>query len=764
MSGTRLLVGFFALILGLVGIALGLVYAAGHGAFGSHEGPGEIVGTYREPEAVAAAAARVAAAADDVGVPRPKQVLFGDFHVHTTYSYDAFLFSLPGLIGEGAHPPADACDFARHCSALDFFSINDHAEGLSPLHWKETVDSIRQCAAVASDPANPDLVPFLGWEWTQQGTTPENHYGHKNVVLAGLSDEEIPARPIASAPPPEGPPLLARGLLALRYRHPRIHDLAVDITERAAIPVCAEGVATRELPADCTEVAPTPADLFAKLDEWGVPSIVIPHGTTWGIYTPPGTTWDKQLEGASHDPERQSLLEIYSGHGDSDVYRKFRAVEFDENGEAVCPAPSDEYLPTCWRAGEIIRERCLSEGLVASECEERAATARIHAAQAGSSAHLVVPGAIGSDWLDSGQCRDCDQPAFNYRPGGSAQYLLSLGNFDEDEDKPRRFRFGFIGSSDNHTGRAGSGYKEVERPGMTDSMAPPFGPLARLLRPAPEEPAAASRPFDVETSQLASFQRSETERLMSFFQTGGLVALHAEGRDRAAIWEAVQRKEVYGTSGPRILLWFDLLNPPGSAGRTAPMGSEVAMQANPIFQVRAVGSFEQQEGCPEASARALGPDRLARLCKNECYHPGDVRRPITRIEIVRVRPQQDPAEDPSELIEDPWRTFECELDGAGCSVTFEDDSFGRAGRESVYYARAYEAPALAINAGGVRCTYDDDGNCISVNLCSAQPASDDCLAEHEPRAWSSPIFLDYTGKPPENPEEAALARLSPLPR
>ena len=32
-------------------------------------------------------------------------IYFGDLHVHTTFSQDAFMFSLPMLQGEGAHPP-----------------------------------------------------------------------------------------------------------------------------------------------------------------------------------------------------------------------------------------------------------------------------------------------------------------------------------------------------------------------------------------------------------------------------------------------------------------------------------------------------------------------------------------------------------------------------------------------------------------------------------------------------------------------------------
>ena len=66
------------------------------------------------------------------------------------------------------------------------------------------------------------------------------------------------------------------------------------------------------------------------------------------------------------------------------------------------------------------------------------------------------------EWLDSGQCRDCFLPAFNYRPGGSTQYALAISNFD-DPANPQRFHFGIIASSDNHQARPGTGYKEFGR-------------------------------------------------------------------------------------------------------------------------------------------------------------------------------------------------------------------------------------------------------------------------------------------------------------
>jgi hypothetical protein len=720
-------------------------------ACGRHEGPGEVTRT-RVPATVIEGreASQKEAATRIVADPRARpatQILFGDLHVHTTYSADAFLRSLPMLQGEGAHPPADACDFARFCSGLDFWSINDHAEAVSPEHWQETKEAIRQCNAVAGDGADPDVVAFLGWEWTQVGQTPADHYGHKNVVLRETAEDRVPKRPISALSPRligafrQQPPLWQR----IRFpvldwpNRQRYFDFGRYQQELSTVPLCPAGVDARELPADCHEVANTPQELYEKLAQLGFEAIVIPHGTTWGLYTPPGSTLDKQLTAAQHDPERQTLFEVYSGHGNSEEYRDWKAVDWDGDGNPVCPEPTARYEPCCWRAGELVRARC---GTVsAEECERRVQAARVNYLRAGAAGRMTLPWTEVADWKDCGHCRDCFNPAFKYQPGNAAQYALAITNFDDPAAR-RRFRFGFLASSDNHSARPGTGYKEYGRRMMTEATGARDATWFRRLVPA-VRPADESVPFEATAldSPEQAIQVLEFERQASFFMTGGLVGVHAEGRDRDAIWAALKRREVYGTSGERILLWFDLLNGPEGP---LPMGSETKLAWIPTFSVRAVGSFRQRPGCPAFAAEALAPERLEYLCRGECYNPSDERHRVDRIEIVRIRAQERAGEPIGPLIEDPWRRYPCPPGQEACVVVFSDPDYLAEGREVVYYARAVQEPTPAVNAGFLRCTYDRDGTCVEVNPCYGDyrtPYDDDCLAPNGERAWSSPIYL-----------------------
>jgi hypothetical protein len=518
------------------------------------------------------------------------------------------------------------------------------------------------------------------------------------------------------------------------------NDLIAFQREREDIEICPADVPVRELPGDCREVAADPRTLFTKLDDWGFPSLVIPHGTTWGMYTPLGSSWDKQVPAAQRDPGRQRLVEVYSGHGSAEEFRSFREVVFDTEGRPRCPEATPTYLPGCRRAGTLILERCRISGEPDDECELRAAAARRYYVEAETAAgHLAVPGARPEDWLDAGQCRDCFQPAFNYRPRSSVQYMLALRDFGADDtDRAAgdldRFHFGFIASSDTHTSRAGTGYKEIDRIHQTDSVMQYAG---RMLEERATAAPPEARPVDL--TRMPSTHWLEGERAGSFFVTGGLAAAHAAGRSREAVYAALERRETYGTSGPRILLWFDLVNPPGD--EPVRMGGRTGLAEAPVFQATAIGSFEQKPGCPEHVGAQLGPERMARLCGGECYHPSDRRRPITRIEVVRIRPQQRAGEPIGTLIEDPWRVLPCDGDPSGCSVRFSDPSFVGSRRDALYYVRAIEAPTPTINGDPLRCTRDASGRCTAVDLCR-DDRDDDCHAPDEPRAWSSPIYLE----------------------
>jgi hypothetical protein len=241
----------------------------------------------------------------------------------------------------------------------------------------------------------------------------------------------------------------------------------------------------------------------------------------------------------------------------------------------------------------------------------------------------------------------------------------------------------------------------------------------------------------------AGLYATEFERTTSFMTAGGIAAVHARGRSRESIWEALKRREVYGTSGHRILLWFDLVDE-NFEETLSPMGSEVALSGAPSFRVNAVGSFKQLPGCPSYVVDALESRKLEKMAGGECYHPSDERYNIARIEVIKIRPQIKPGEEVAPLIEDPWRVFECSPSPDGCVVEFSDPDFAIQRREAVYYVRALEEPASVINAGNLRTSFDDSGAPIAISPCNGDyrtPVDDDCVEDINQRAWSSPIFV-----------------------
>ena len=727
--------------------AAGAVYwfGARGGWFGVEYDAGVIEGKAIPAEVIASRAAATASVAPGGA----RQILFGDLHVHTTISADAFQGALPLLGGSGTHPLADACDYARYCSALDFWASTDHAESITPKRWTMIKDSVRACQKVAGSDASPDLVSFIGFEWTQVGRTPDVHYGHHNVIFRDLDDAKVSPRPIAAGDVASASRLAApiNPLVPLRdFAHRQTYfDFNKFMSLTRETPACDDKTASDKLPGTCMEWAAKPGDLVRKLfDEQKLAPLIIPHGTAWGFSTPPGTGWAKALV-PSEQPDKLPLIEVYSGHGNSEEYRSWEDVRIASDGTRTCPAPTKDYIPGCWRAGELIQERCLKAKIGAAECEARAAKARQDYVELGSAGHLSVPGATPEDWLDSGQCMDCFLPAMNYRPTKSVQAGIASSYID-DAGKATRFTWGFISSSDNHNARPGTGYKQVDRRQNTEAKGPIDSGWRSLMLPSDdvddENPQSRNIAPD-ELLKLGGLRTREVERQGGFFLTGGLAAVHADNRTREAIWAGLERREVYATSGPKILLWFNAVDRTGA--KTA-MGGRLSANDAPTFEVRAVGAFKQKPGCPDFAKAGLDAGRIKKICSGECDNPSDVRAAITRIEVVKIRPQAVKGEALAPLIQDRFIEHQCDKTADGsCTFTFTDPSYAAGKRDALYYVKAIQEAEPLINADPLKCERDATGKCVKVKLCYGdyRSGADECTAPAEPRAWSSPIYVDY---------------------
>ncbi len=297
---------------------------------------------------------------------------------------------------------------------------------------------------------------------------------------------------------------------------------------------------------------------------------------------------------------------------------------------------------------------------------------------------------------------------------------LKRGLLHEERVGANPFKFGIVASTDTHLAAAGATEQE-DYPGHGGAGVP----------------AATTLP------------KGFTDDLE--FSAGGLAVFWAEENTREALFQAMRRREAYGTSGTRPVLRFfagwdypeDLCGDPNFAAtgyaRGVPMGGDLPT-------------------APPGAAAAEGPTFAVQALADA----GTLRRPGTPLQQVQIVKGWIAGGATHERVYDVAGDAgngasvdrdSCTRHGTGfaslCAV-WRDPDFDPAQR-AFYYARVLENPGCrwsgyVCSRSGVRC---DDPSSMKPGLEAC------CRPDHrwkvQERAWSSPIWF----APPDAEREAS---------
>jgi len=425
----------------------------------------------------------------------PRNVYFGDTHVHSSWSADA------GNMGNRRIGPDEVYRFARGETVtahngqpvrlkrpLDFFLLSDHAEYLGVMNmldqddpillatetgrrwskWRKNgehlkvfaefgvallqgVDAIRSDAVEETNwsrvVANADrwnepgtFTAFIGYEWT---STPGGKNLHRNVIIADDASRAGQVIPTSS-----------------------VKD-------------------------------PTPESLWAWMGEYeaktGGRVLAIPHnsnvsgGLMFALKDSEGTALTRAY--AEERARREPLVEVTQYKGDSEAHSFL--------------SPNDEFADyETWDRGAL--------GLAGHED----AYYEFEYARPALKNGLVLEAAVGVN----------------------------------------PFKFGLIGSTDAHTGLATAGEDNFWGKSTRTEAAP-----ERWKTPLfPEPPEGSVDPSGMPDAALEAFAE-HTEAVQWYeweMAASGYAAVWATENTRAAIFDAMRRRETYATTGPRMTVRF----------------------------------------------------------------------------------------------------------------------------------------------------------------------------------------------------------------
>lgn len=602
------------------------------------------------PAADAAVPAQTASADQQPAPPDGRTAYFGDLHVHTFYSFDAFIFGTRAT-------PDDAYRYARgeairHPAGfdvqldrpLDFYAVTDHAMFLGNLPaWADgsgaSADHPVARAIRDATTAEERMNAFLGMRPHLQKAAGNELLDHAAVRSAWQD--------IQAAAERHNEPGRFTTFIAYEYTAaPDQQNLHRNVIFR--------GSRAPAVPFSRLD-SMNPEALWRWMDnlrDRGIESLAIPHnsngsnGQMFALADWAGDPLDAAY--AERRLRNEPLVEITQVKGTSETHPLL--------------SPNDE-----WAGFEIMPYRIAS-------------------------------------WRPS-------------VPSGSyVREALLNGIALETADGFNPFQFGVVGASDTHTGAASLDEENFfSKAGVLDATAQLRGSVPL------DEPDADGNRY--------------RETYFDTWAAAGLTGIWAQDNDRAALYDALRRKETFATSGPRLVVrLFAGFGVPHEAHDDPQWLAEAYDRAVPMG-----GDLLPGDGAPRFVATALQDPRGAPLQRLQIVK-GWVADGEPRERVFDVACSDGLTADPD--------TRRCPDNGAGvdldtCAIsagagaaelaaTWQDPDF-RADQEAFYYLRVLENPTCRWS------TWD------AVRHGSAP--RDDLPATIQERAWSSPIWYHGSAAP-----------------
>jgi hypothetical protein len=567
--------------------------------------------------------------------PSARQVYFGDLHLHTSYSFDAW-----ALLGAKITPD-EAYRFAkgetitylgkqvhRADPPLDFLAVTDHSEFIGALR---NLDDPKSAFSASESGKEIKKNPFAGFKTVfhgDKGPTFIGSYDSSNDIKDAWQREVAAAD--ANYQPGKFTTFIGYEWSSMPQGRYNLHRNVIFNSDHAPIPFSSRD-------------SQRPDDLWTYLEKTraqGIPVIAIPHnanasgGLMFDWVNSDGKPIDEAY--AQRRAENEPLTEIYQGKGNSETNPELSSADEFSNFEI-------------WDKLLIAPVKSASHGSYVREAEGRG---------------LVIQRKVGVNPYKLGFVSGAD-----YHNGldTSAEKAFAGGPFGQDPDVTL--------PDAEHA-------KKQLTPQPAFSLDDPDAAVASKV------PTVAHPEIPYEPGKT----NDPTE-----WSTAGLTGVWAEENTRDSIFAALRRKETFATSGTRLRIRFfggwrfdsKLTKDPNwvsiAYAQGAPMGGDLPVKTDadksPSFVV-----WAQKD--PDGA-------NLDRVQIIKLWTDGDgFREKIFDVALSNGRkPDRRTAKAPpvGNTVDLKTATYKNTIGAASLSAVWRDPEFD-AKQAAVYYARALEIP------------------------------------------------------------------------